>query len=116
MFAYIKPLSEETLIIEIDISEALDLHGAIVMGGQTREFPNYLLSILESFSAGTDMSSFAPEDDDEDDDDLTYTEKGSPAPVPFTDKPTPQFRNHGEEIDATIRAHNLVNKSPKRES
>lgn len=116
MFAYIKPLSEETLIIEIDISEALDLHGAIVMGGRTREFPSNLLSILEAFYAGTDMSRFAPEDEDEDEDVTPYANQGTPAPVPFTDRPNtpPQFRNHGEEIDATIRAHNLVNKPPKK--
>lgn len=82
MFASKHPF-RDTLVIEIDREEVLKIHGAVVDGSEYE-----LLSILEAFHAGTDMSRFAREDDRHDD--------------PSDDQLNPQFRNHGEEIAAAI--------------
>lgn len=126
MFAYKKPLTE-TLVIEMNHTDALDLHGAIVSQRYSVDVSARLLSILEAFHAGTDMSNFEPPSDerfitnDEADainaDEWERSRTITPDPRPFTDTPLtpikpihrqinkPTFRNHPEEIDWTLRNH-----------
>lgn len=126
MFAYIKPLTD-TLVVEIDRSEILSLHGQIVTNHPEISLDT-LLSILEAVNAGTDLSRFEPPCETcdgtatnhsdwcdmklTDADVIPYANQGTPAPVPFTDIPIrpihrqinkPTFRNHGEEIDWTLK-------------
>lgn len=101
MFASKHPF-RDTLVIEIDRESVLDLHGALVrIGGNETD---YLLSILEAFHAGTDMSRFEREDNrhnDPADDQLAANF------VNHISKAR-QFRHHGEEISAALKADQIV--------
>lgn len=77
-----------TLVLEIDADEILSVHGEIVNGSLATQ----LLDILEAFHAGTDMTRFARENEPNEMDSITET----------LNHP---YRNHGEEIDATLREH-----------
>ena len=131
MFASKHPF-RDTLVIEIDAIDILRLHGGLVRTVTASYGPQAeLLSILEAFHAGTDMSSFErPCDtcdgtvsnhsawcdggfhDDPADDQLAGTEDvpygGYFGGFPYGDKRN--FRNHGEEIADAIKTHSEINK------
>lgn len=115
MFASKKPFTE-TLVIEMEKDEILSLHGQIVSSdfGITVDT---LLSILEAWTAGTDMSRFErPSEPTETEEDRR--ESTVPCPVHgyefdlcdgkgcgYLDDEKKSFRNHAEEIDYTLRNH-----------
>jgi hypothetical protein len=93
MFASKKPFTE-TLVIEMEKDEVLSLHGQIVRNDIGIAADTFL-SILEAFTAGTDMSRFERPQEEE-------TEDLPIRPIHRQiNKPT--FRSHAEEIDYTLK-------------
>jgi hypothetical protein len=65
MFASKHPF-RDTVVIEIDASEALEFHARLMQGygnDNQEDTVGALLDVLEAFHAGTDMTRFAREDD-----------------------------------------------------
>lgn len=73
MISYTKPLDSDTLVIEIPRTEILALHGALITHCNC-DSTEFLLSVLEAFYAGSDMTRFAPSVETPEDDCKCYYE------------------------------------------